>query len=151
MTKETFTKLILENEEIMFRLAMSMMKNEADAQDAVQSAILSAYEKLTTLKNEDFFRTWLMRILINVCKMQLRHRKPAAALSDIQAAAASSAEEIEVRAAVEALPLKLRQVVILYYTQQLSTKEIASILHIPKGTVLSRLDKARKLLRTELE
>ena len=151
MTKETFTKLILENEEIMFRLAMSMLKKEADAQDAVQSAILSAYEKLTTLKNEDFFRTWLMRILINVCKMQLRHRKPAAALSDIQAAAASSAEEIEVRAAVEALPLKLRQVVILYYTQQLSTKEIASILHIPKGTVLSRLDKARKLLRTELE
>ena len=151
MTKETFTKLILENEERMFRPAMSMLKKEADAQDAVQSAILSAYEKLTTLKNEDFFRTWLMRILINVCKMQLRHRKPAAALSDIQAAAASSAEEIEVRAAVEALPLKLRQVVILYYTQQLSTKEIASILHIPKGTVLSRLDKARKLLRTELE
>ncbi|WP_316608759.1 sigma-70 family RNA polymerase sigma factor [uncultured Ruminococcus sp.] len=151
MTKETFTKLILENEEIMFRLAMSMLKNEADAQDAVQSAILSAYEKLTTLKNEDFFRTWLMRILINVCKMQLRHRKPVAELTDIQTAITSSTEEVEVRAAVEALPLKFRQVVILYYTQQLSTKEIASILHIPKGTVLSRLDKARKLLRTELE
>ena len=151
MTKETFTKLILENEETMFRLAMSMLKKEADAQDAVQSAILSAYEKLSTLRWEEFFRTWLMRILINACKTQLRHRKPVAELTDIQTAITSSTEEVEVRAAVEALPLKFRQVVILYYTQQLSTAEIAAVLRIPKGTVLSRLDKARKLLKTELE
>ena len=55
------------------------------------------------------------------------------------------------RAAVESLPLKIRQVVILYYSQQFTTKEIAEILRIPKGTVLSRLDKGRKLLKIELE
>ena len=55
------------------------------------------------------------------------------------------------RAAVEALPLKLRQVTILYYSLDFTTPEIAAILRIPKGTVLSRLDKARRLLRLELE
>ena len=145
MTKEKFTELILENEEMMCKVAMSMLR------DAMQTAILSAFEKLSTLKHEEYFRTWLMRILINTCNKQLRQRKRTAELTEIQAVSTSSVEEVEVRAAVEALPLKIRQVIILYYSQQFTTKEISEILKIPKGTVLSRLDKGRKLLRLELE
>ena len=151
MTKEQFTEQILDNEEMMFKIAMSMLRNENDCEDAIQSAILTAYEKLSTLKHKDCFRTWLMRILINQCNKQLRQRKRTAELTDIQAASTSSAEEVEVRTAVEALPLKVRQVIILYYSEQFTTKEISEILKIPKGTVLSRLDKGRKLLRLELE
>ena len=151
MTKEQFTEQILDNEEMMFKIAMSMLRNENDCEDAIQSAILTAYEKLSTLKHKDYFRTWLMRILINQCNKQLRQRKRTAELTDIQAASTSSAEEVEVRTAVEALPLKVRQVIILYYSEQFTTKEISEILKIPKGTVLSRLDKGRKLLRLELE
>ena len=66
MTKETFTKLVLESEKTFYRVSMSMLKNETDCEDAVQTAILTAYEKLDTLKNEEFFKTWLVRILINV-------------------------------------------------------------------------------------
>ena len=151
MTKEQFTKLVLENEEMMCKIAMSMLRNEKDCEDAIQSAIMTAFEKLSTLKNEEYFKTWLMRILINTCNKQLRRNKQTAELTEIQAALTFSAEEVEVRAAVEALPMKIRQVIILYYSKQFTTKEISEILKIPKGTVLSRLDKGRKLLRLELE
>ena len=151
MTKEQFTKLVLENEEMMCKIAMSMLRNEKDCEDAIQSAIMTAFEKLSTLKNEEYFKTWLMRILINTCNKQLRRNKRTAELTEIQAASTFSAEEVEVRAAVEALPMKIRQVIILYYSKQFTTKEISEILKIPKGTVLSRLDKGRKLLRLELE
>ena len=151
MTKEQFTKLVLENEEMMCKIAMSMLRNEKDCEDAIQSAIMTAFEKLSTLKNEEYFKTWLMRILINTCNKQLRRNKQTAELTEIQAASTFSAEEVEVRAAVEALPMKIRQVIILYYSKQFTTKEISEILKIPKGTVLSRLDKGRKLLRLELE
>ena len=151
MTKEQFTKLVLENEEMMCKIAMSMLRNEKDCEDAIQSAMMTAFEKLSTLKNEEYFKTWLMRILINTCNKQLRRNKRTAELTEIQAALTFSAEEVEVRAAVEALPMKIRQVIILYYSNQFTTKEISEILKIPKGTVLSRLDKGRKLLRLELE
>ena len=150
MTKETFTELILKNEEIMCKVAMSMLCNEKDCEDAMQSAILSAFEKLSTLKHEEYFRTWLLRILINTCNGMLRHRTRTTELTEIHAVSTSSDEEIEVRAAVESLPLKIRQVIILYYSYQFTTKEISQILKIPKGTVMSRLDKGRKLLRIEL-
>lgn len=150
MTKEKFTELILENEEIMCKVAMSMLRNEKDCEDAIQSAIMTAYEKLSALKHEEYFRTWLIRILINNCSKQLRQRKRTAELTEVQAVSNSSVEEVEVRAAVEALPIKIRQVIILYYSEQFTTKEISDILKIPKGTVLSRLHKGRKLLKIEL-
>ena len=151
MTKEKFTELILENEEMMCKVAMSMLRNEKDCEDAIQSAIMTAYEKLSALKHEEYFRTWLIRILINNCNKQLRQRKKTSELTEIHAVSNPSVEEVEVRAAVESLPIKIRQVIILYYSEQFTTKEISEILKIPKGTVLSRLDKGRKLLRLELE
>ena len=151
MTKEIFTELILENEEMMCKVAMSMLRNEKDCEDAIQASILTAYEKLSTLKHEEYFKTWLMRILINNCNKQLRQRKKTLELAEIHAVSTSSVEEVEVRAAVESLPIKIRQVIILYYSEQFTTKEISEILKIPKGTVLSRLDKGRTLLRLELE
>lgn len=150
MTKEIFTELILENEEMMCKVAMSMLRNEKDCEDAIQSAVLTAYEKMSALKHEEYFKTWLMRILINNCNKQLRQRKKTSELAEIHAVSTSSVEEVEVRAAVEALPIKIRQVIILYYSEQFTTKEISEILKIPKGTVLSRLDKRRKLLKLEL-
>ena len=151
MTKEVFTELVLKNEDILYKIAMSMLKNEADAQDAMQSAILKAFERLSTLKHEEYFRTWLVRILINICNKQLRQRNRTIEWNGNGAISVSSEVEVEVRTAVEALPMKIRQVIIMYYSEQFTTKEISSILRIPKGTVLSRLHKGRKLLRLDLD
>lgn len=154
MTKQTFTELVLSSEKTLCSISMSMLKNENDSKDAVQAAILSAYEKLSTLKKDEYFKTWLVRILINVCNKQLNSRKRVTEMQqnyNFQSTIESSAENIEVRLAVESLPMKIRQIIVLYYIEQFTTKEISSILRIPKGTVMSRLAKGRELLRIELE
>lgn len=150
MTKEIFTEHILKSEETLYRVSMSMLKNEKDCEDAVQTAILTAYEKIGTLRNEGYFSTWLVRILINVCNKQLNSRNKVVDIKEYQGVSASSQQEVEVRLAVESLPMKIRQVIVLYYMEQFSTKEISAILKIPKGTVLSRLAKGRELLKLEL-
>ena len=150
MTKEKFTRNILDCEEMLFRISMSMLKNEKDCEDAVQTAILTAYEKLSTLKNEEYFKTWLVRILINECNKQLKVRQKTAQIQDDYPVVNLSQEDTEIRMLVESLPLKIRQVIVLYYVEQFTTKEISLILKIPKGTVLSRLAKGRKLLKIEL-
>ena len=71
MTRDEFSKRVLESEQTLYRISMSMLKNETDCEDAVQTAILTAYEKLSTLKEEQYFRTWLVRILINICNREL--------------------------------------------------------------------------------
>ena len=152
MTKETFTKLVLESERTLYRVSMSMLKNESDCEDAVQTAILTAYEKLDTLKNEKYFKTWLVRILINVCNKQLNHKKRLVDISDHTGASEPSFDvSVDVKIALENLPVKLREVIVLYYIEDFSVKEIKSILGIPEGTVKSRLSKGRKLLKFSLE
>ena len=152
MTKETFTELVLASEKTLYRVSMSMLKNETDCEDAVQTAILTAYQKLDTLKNEEFFRTWLVRILINVCNKQLSHKKRFIDIQEyMETAAPSSDINIDVKIALEGLPVKIREVVVLYYIEEFSVKEIKSILNIPEGTVKSRLSKGRELLKLVLE
>ena len=147
MTKERFTELVLESERTLYRVSMSMLKNETDCEDAVQSAILAAYEKLDTLKNEDFFKTWLVRILINACNKQLRTRTRVISINEYtDTPAISHDRDIDVKMALEQLPVKIREVIVLYYMEDCSVKEISQILQIPSGTVKSRLSKGRKLL-----
>ncbi len=149
MTKERFTELVLASEQTLYRVSMSMLKNEADCQDAVQTAILTAYEKLSDLKKEEFFKTWLVKILINTCHKQLRFRSKHTELSeDLPTDSDDSVKEV--RDAVNRLPDKIRQVVVLYYIEGFSVKEIRQIIKIPEGTIKSRLSKGRDLLRVHL-
>lgn len=155
MTKETFSKLVLESEQTLYRISMSMLKNEADCEDAVQTAILTAYEKLSSLKKEEYFRTWLVRILINVCNKQLGRRGKIINLDDNEYTAEPSVpshdKNIELKIALENLPQKFRQVIVLFYIEGFSVTNIKNILGIPEGTVKSRLSKGRSLLKSSLE
>ena len=152
MTKATFSERVLECEQTLYRVSMSMLKNETDCEDAVQSALLAAYEKLDTLKNEDFFKTWLVRILINICNQQLRTKNRVISLQDYTDTPSVSDDcNIDVKIALEQLPVKIREVVVLYYMEDFSVKEISQILKIPNGTVKSRLSKGRKLLKLSME
>ncbi len=151
MTKNEFSEKVLESEQTLYRISMSMLKNEADCEDAVQTAILTAYEKLGSLREERYFRTWLVRILINVCNMQLKKRSRVISLEDAtgvpEPSLLSHTESTELRLAIEALPVKIRQAVVLYYIEDFSVSEIKNILKIPEGTVKSRLSKGRGHLR----
>ena len=146
MNDANFERLVLANEGKLFRISMSMLKNEADAQDAVHDTILKAYQKLHTLKKEEYFTTWLVRILINNCNKQLRMRKRADSGFTLENIDSRDYPyiNIEIGEALNSLPVKIRTVVVLYYVEGYTIKEIKDILHIPEGTVKSRLNKARK-------
>lgn len=152
MTKETFAELVLESERTLYRVSMSMLKNETDCKDAVQAAILAAYEKLDTLKKEKYFKTWLVRILINICNQQLRSRNRVISLQDYTETPSISHDcDIDVKMALEQLTMNVREVIVLYYMEDFSVKEISQILKIPNGTVKSRLSKGRVLLKMSME
>lgn len=154
MDNTMFEKLVLQNEQKLYRISMSMLKNEADAQDAVHDAILKAYKNLGSLKKEEYFSTWLVRILINCCNRQLKENSRRSDIGDNLPDVASRDNpylSVELGEAIDSLPPKIRITVILYYIEDFSVKDIKRVLHIPEGTVKSRLSKGRALLKEMLK
>lgn len=154
MDINTFERLVREAENTMYRISMSMLKNEHDAQDSVHDAILKAYENLHKLKHEEYFKTWLVRILINECKKTAKKSSRIASsyevLKDIQSRD-NPYLSVEIGEAIDSLPEKIRLVIVLFYVEDYSIKEIKKTLSIPEGTVKSRLNKGRLLLKEQLK
>ncbi len=152
MDKEEFTRAVLEYESTLYRVAKSMLGSEADCADAAQNALLRAWEKQHTLRDTAYFKTWLTRILINECRVMLRQRARFVPLEE-EAAEGEIAPERDsgLYEAVMGLDLKYRVPFVLYYIEGFRTREIASMLKLPEGTVKTRLRRAREILRTELE
>lgn len=152
MKKDKFIEQIEKYKKQMYVVAYSILKNPTDAEDVVQEALLTSYERLHTLQDEEKFKPWLMRILVNQAKMYIRKNSRIVYIGNEeeidQVTAKNNYEEIW--DVVLSLNSKLSLVVILYYSQGYSVKEISKIAGIPAGTVKSRLSKARELLRKEL-
>ncbi|MGI6010777.1 MAG: RNA polymerase sigma factor [Ruminococcus sp.] len=149
MDKETFAEKVLAAELTLYHVAKTILHNDTLCEDAVQEGILKAYEKLNTLKEEAYFKTWLTRIVINECYSQ--QRKAKATVPWEEWAENEAAEEkddySELYQAIRRLKPRFRIVVVLYYIEGYSVKEISDILRIPAGTVKSRLAKGRDMLK----
>ena len=152
MDREEFTRAVLEYENTLYRVAKSMLGSEADCADAAQNALLRAWEKQHTLRDTAYFKTWLTRILINECRAMMRQRARSVPLEE-EAAEGEIAPERDsgLYEAVMGLDVKYRVPFVLYYIEGFRTREIASMLKLPEGTVKTRLRRAREILRTELE
>lgn len=157
MEKEQFVKLTLEAEATMFHLAFSILHQEQDCADAVQEAVVKAYARRNTLKNPVYFKTWIIRILLNECYTFLRKQKRQIPTEDQILASQADVrsyikeEYLDLYRAIEALNEREKICVLLYYVEDYSVKEIAQILHIPEGTVKSRLRKSRIQLKSLLK
>lgn len=154
MDKTEFTAAVLEAEQTLYRVAKTMLGSEHDCADAAQQAILRAWEQLGTLRNPKYFKTWLTRILINECNAMLRQRQRLAPYEPEQAEripAPAPEDHSDLYDALLALDEKYRLPVVLYYLEGFKTREIASLLGVPEGTVKTRLRAAREQLRKNLE
>lgn len=157
MKKEIFCKYIRQYETDMFRFAKSIVGNQADGEDAMQESILKAYEKIDTLRSRRKFKAWIFQILANECYQILRSRKrqeptdPFEFCKEEHQAVSQKSEEGEILSYILKIPKQYQEVLILYYYDEFSTKEIAKILDIPPGTVKSRLSRGRKQLKDLLE
>lgn len=146
---EAFLELINENKLNIYRVARGILSNEHDIEDAIQNTIIKAYEKINTLKKNEFFRTWLVRILINECNEIIRMNKRVVSIneSNHEERYNDCYENIDLTKAINSLSEELRVTTVLFYFEDMSIKDIASILNIPNGTVRSRLSRARERLR----
>ncbi len=150
--KTWFTQEVKACELSLYRLAYSILKDEEDAADAAQEAICIAYQKLSALRNREKFRPWLMKILANTCYAMLRQRQKIIPLDVVPEPEAPESEETETPlfCAVSKLPQTLRATIVLYYYEDFSVKEIASILKLSEANVKARLSRGRKQLRVLL-
>ena len=153
VTNEQFSCLVKKYIDTVFRVALNYTKQPADAEDITQNVFLALLREEKPFQSEDHARAWLIRVAVNECKKW--HRSPwrrhvsyeeyAAALPD------ASTRDREVLDAVMALPRKYRMPIYLYYYEGYTTQEIAGLLHLPKGTVCTHLNRGRELLRIELQ
>ncbi len=151
MDRQFFIASAQAMERSMYCIARSYLRCEADCEDALQNALLRAWEKRNTLREERYFRTWLTRILINSCKETLRRQKREAPTADFPEAAAPQGADPALWESLRALDEKYRVTVILHYRDGYGIREIASILRIPESTVKTRLSRARQQLKSLLE
>lgn len=150
MLQADFTQRVRACERRLYRVARTLLPRECDCEDAVQEALLRAWDRLDTLKQEACFETWLMRILINQCKTFYRRRPPAPTelTEDIPQ---PEPEDTPLLEALMGLPRKPRVALELHYIEGYSVKETARILNVPEGTVKWRLSKGRALLKEAIE
>ena len=136
-------------EKLLYRIAWSYMGNNQDVEDAVQDALVKAWEKRDTLRDLKQFRPWMARILTNRCRDMLRRRRKFSfiPLEDAAAQEAEPPEEIApVVEAMEKLNPELRTLVTLHYVDGYSIQDLADNLGIPESTVKTRMRSARKQL-----
>lgn len=161
-----FEILILKYQSQIFYTALNIVKNKEYAEDICQDAFLKAYEKLDTLQDREHFYSWLKRIAVN---LSLNHYEKDKRMVDVE----DEDDDVDyferlttgecpedfiikdelrkyVRFFVDALPERLRTVVILREVEDLSYEEISEMLHIPLGTVRSRLFNARQIVKERL-
>ncbi len=143
--KEAFGQLIKMYTPSMYKAAKAILKNDEDTADAIQETVLTCWEKIGTLKKDKYFKTWLIRILINHCNQIYRERSRN--ISEVRLPEEGSMEEnfaaVEWKEFLQCLDEKYRIVTILYYVEGFKIREIPQILDISEKTVSGRLATAR--------
>ena len=148
---DSFVELMKQNMQSMYKTAWVYLKNDSDVADAIQDTILACYEKMDTLRNAKYFKTWMTRILINKCKDILRARMDYEDIEIVQEMGRldQQFDALEWKQMLNSLDEKYSAVLLMYYYDGLSVNEIGNILQLNKNTVLTRLRRARKLLKQE--
>jgi len=149
---DAFSKLIKMYEKDMYRVAIAMVKNNEDALDCIQDAILKAYKSIGKLKKEEYFKTWLIKIIINSCKDTISKEKRYTPLlqTNKEACYEENLEYVEIQEAIDSLDVDLKKLIILYYYEDMSIKDISQCLDISEGTIKSRLARAKTKLKSML-
>ena len=139
---DAFSSLIYFYMKDLYRVAISILMNDEDAADT----ILGCWEKLHTLKQEKYFKTWLTRILINHCYDMRKKQQRMTTMEDYEEPVAEDQYNVELKEALGQLDEKYRIVMVLYYSEGYQTGEIAELLEIPRSIVKTRLKRGREML-----
>lgn len=143
--------IALYGDEIL-RLCLLYLGDRRLAEDAFQETFIKAWRQAHTFRGESSMKTWLSRIAVNTCRDMLRSgwlrmmRKSEPIEKLMNLSASEQEQDTTVRDAVLRLPGKYREIIVLYYYQEMKIREIAQALRLPVNTVSTRLRRARALL-----
>ena len=146
---EAFIQLIKQYEFILYRTAKRLGLKDEDIADLLQETILTAFEKIDTLKHAPYFNTWICRILLNNCYRFKKQHKQVVSLDTSLLKDLSYEDQLsmELDDALSSLDDHHRIALTLYYVNGLTTKEISDFLHESEGTIKSRISRAKKQLK----
>lgn len=147
--KEAFTELILQLEDDLYKIARTRLNNQEDIFDAIQETIISAYKSIGKLKKVEFFKTWIIKILINKCndvykniyELELDEKK----LSEdyFNNSIIILENDLDFEHIIKILNYDERIAMTLYYLEEYTTKEIGKILKTNENTIKTRIARAR--------
>lgn len=154
--KDWFCENIRKNESGMYALAYSILRNQADATEAVSESVYRAYSRLDTLRSKAAFKTWILFIVHNTSIEMLRKSSRTVELEQAEhieepESGVDVTTKLALRNAVESLNQPYRTVVVLYYYEDLSVSRIAKITGAQTAAVRQQLSRARKMLREILK
>ncbi|MDE6529497.1 MAG: sigma-70 family RNA polymerase sigma factor [Lachnospiraceae bacterium] len=145
---DAFTKLMTSQMQSMYRTAKAILMNDEDVADAIQDTLLICWEKMSELKVDRYFKTWMTKILINNCYGIIRSNRRITYTDKLpERVSEENVSNIEWREALSTIDEKYRIVLILFYSEGFHTKEIAKILGITDSAVRTRLSRGREQLR----
>lgn len=159
--KEAFTQIIITIELELYKIAKTRLVREEDIEDAVQETILEAFRNIKKLKSNNFFKTWIIRILINKCNDIYKKNKKFNHVSIeniednkycIETRDCNLEDSnLDFEILISRLQYKERIILVLYYLEDFTIKQIGKILLIPASTVKNRLSRARNKLKDFIE
>ncbi|WP_334072004.1 MULTISPECIES: RNA polymerase sigma factor [Paenibacillus] len=159
--RDALITLLREIETHVYRTAYYILNNEQDALDAAQEALIRIYTKIDSYEEKAQFKTWVQRIVTNICIDKFRRKKPTVSIEEhelvfqgkesVEREVMSGYLAQDIREAIDQLPEHHRTVVVLRYLQDFSYNEIADSLNLPLNTVKSYLFRARQQLQHLLQ
>jgi RNA polymerase sigma-70 factor (ECF subfamily) len=159
--RDALISLLREIEPHVYRTAYYMLNNEQDALDVSQEALIRIYTKIYSYEEKALFKTWVQRIVTNICIDKFRKAKPTVSVDEHEmtfSAETNVEDEVisayiaqDINEAIEKLPEHHRTVIVLRYVEDFSYNEIAESLDLPINTVKSYLFRARKQLQVLLQ
>ena len=144
-------EIVTRQKDKLFRTAIVIMKNKADAEDALQDVFIKLVEKSPQFESLEHETAWLMRVIINLCKSRLRLHWWKKVVPLLESYPEKDSGQHDITQAVLALPPNLRIAINLFYYHGYATKEIAEITQRKESTVRKDLTRARRLLKVFLE
>lgn len=156
--REAFTRLAFELSDALFGVAHRILRDFDAAGDALQVTLLQIWQDLPSLREPDLIRPWAYRILVRACNDQVRkQRRRAATLYEVGSTGATDdiaiavVDRDELARAFRTLSTEHRAAIVLQVYLDMTIPQIAEVLHVPEGTVRSRLHYARQALRAAIE
>ena len=152
---EAFTELIVNLQTDLYKIAKAKINDEDDINEAVQETIIKAYCSIKKLKDEKYFKTWIIRILINECN-NIYKKKRQSKTEEYNENTVNQAELDTINTKINNLDFYIliknlnedeKMAVILFYLEEFSTKDIGKILKVSENTIRTRLSRARKKLK----